>query len=593
VLTKKIGNKIKKLVIVESPSKARYLKKLLNSGRVAECFPASRFDTIATKGHVKDLPLKSLGLRIDEKTKKLYLNFVTIKKDVVELFKKKAPYYDEIYLATDPDREGEAIAYHVLSELKKVFPPEKIYRLKLYSITESQLIKGLTEKEKLDLNLVKAQFARRAIDRLIGYPFSRLASRRLRTKVSVGRVQTPAVYFVVKRHREITNFVPQNVYYLLGSFYPIYASGASLVFTAKTEPFDSLARARESLKSLYGITHYEVAECRTSKKTINPPPPFTTARLQKEAFRKYGFPPEKTAYLAQKLYEKGHCTYVRTDSSRVSEEGLELAQNFVTEKYGPHYLELNPYEDVSQPLAQESHECIRPTHLGIPDKLTNDELRLFYLIQSYFVASQMKPAIVEVREVKIKPAKKDKIAFKKGDVAFLATGERIVFDGFLKVLKDYYKPKNPQLFFIDEGQDLNGSVNLKKEKTQPPPPISADSLIDELEKHGIGRPSTYATIVKTLKEKNYVRGKKYFEPTSLAFKIIKLFSERDKKFLIDPEFTKKMESELDAVARGEKTIENVVYGLLNKVESACKVKLFDKMTSSSKLAKFNKTMRRR
>lgn len=567
----------KKLIIVESPVKARFIKKLLNSSNVTKTVLSAKFDTLSTYGHVKDLPQKTLGIKFDEKKQKFYLNFVTLKRKVLQKLKEKAPLYDEIYISTDPDREGEAIAYHVYSELKKSLPPqkvEKIYRLRLHSITETHVLREVQKKEKIDLNLVKAQFARRAIDRLIGYLFSKLASKRLKQKVSVGRVQTPALYFIVKRYDEIKNFTPEEVFRLVGSFFPVYVSGLGLTFTASTSPFSSLAEAKQKLKSFLNCNRYKVENVSISQKKLPPPPPFTTSKLQREAFKRYGFSPEKTMYLAQRLYEKGHCTYIRTDSSYVTEEGLELAENFIKNKFGSHYLNLRTYENFSQPLAQEAHECIRPTHFKIPENVTNDELRLLHLVQTHFLASQMKPAVVETAEVQIK-------GFKDDTVTFSTTGERVVFDGFLKVLKDYFRPHNQQIFYLTKDQELNGCVNLKKEKTQPPPPYSPDTLIEELEKYGIGRPSTYAHVVQTIKNRNYVKNSKNFVPTDLALKIVKLFHEPDKKFLIDPEFTKKVEAELDKIAKGEKKPEEVISKLLEKIEKAChylplKLKAFKK-----------------
>ena len=592
------------LVVVESPTKARYVSKILNEKKekkfsLSSVVPDVRYDVVATCGHVIDLPTNEMGVYSDGE--RYYLSFTYRSKkqrELVEKLKKrlKEGRYELVYLATDPDREGEAISYHLYREFASVFPENKIFRARFYAITESEVWNAILRKEKIDLNLVKAQFARRAVDRIIGYVLSPYYSKVLKRTVSVGRVQTLALYFVTERFRQVRDFVPELFYYFYGSFYPIYLVGASSVFTAKTDilPVSEKGLIRSVAEVLQHSKGYAVVNKSVRKEVIQPPKPFTTASLQKAAFRKYGFSPEKTMRLAQSLYEKGHCTYVRTDSVDVSPEGYLLAREFIEKHFGEHYLNDRPIflnENFEEERRKKhAHECIRPLHFGVPTNLNEDEQRLFYLIKSNFLASHMKPAVISKVSLEILPSyfdplyksKVEKI-MKDEDVrkalTFKAEGSNVVFDGFLKVLKDEFRPENEHLFSFNEGQALNGLISLKKGKTQPPNLMSPEELVDVLEKKGVGRPSTYASVFKTLKERNYVTGKSKLVPTVLSEKLIaqveRKESEKSKEgkgILIDVDFTAKMETELDEVASGKLAPDTVIKNLVDQIKEVYPLK---------------------
>ena len=581
----------KALIIVESPTKARCIGRILK-----QKLGGAYYDVVATCGHVVDLPENSLGIYRDGD--KYYLNFTwrseKQKRFVFKLKKQiEKKKYDYVYLATDPDREGEAISYHLYQEIVRVFPKDRIFRIRLYAITESEILRAISRRERIDLNLVKAQFTRRAIDRIIGYVLSPYYSRLMKQPVSVGRVQTLALYFITDRYRQVKNFVPELYYYFRGNFYPVYVTGSSSVFVAKTNPLPlsekrTIRKAAEVFQSARG---YKIIGRSTRKEVLNPPKPLTTASLQKVAFRKYGFSPEKTMKLAQRLYEKGHCSYVRTDSTDVSPEGYVLAKEFIEKHIGSYYFNEKPVflnENLEEERKKKhAHECIRPLHFGIPSDLSDDEQRLFYIVKAWFLASHMKPAVVEKISLEILPAHFDALHLSnqekilrdeklKRAVTFKAEGSRIAFEGFLKVLKDEFKPENEHLFAFQEGQGLNGLISLKKKKTQPPPLMTPEEVVDALEKSKVGRPSTYATIFQTLKGREYVKGHKKVVPTNLAEELIAQVERKEKRkkkgILIDVDFTARMEKELDDVARGKLVPDAVIGGLEKQIKDVYSVK---------------------
>ncbi len=599
----------KALVIVESPTKAKYIYKILNKGeskagsnflKEGLGFERTHYDVVATCGHIVDLPEDSFGIYYDSQEKSYFLNFVWRDeryKRLIGKLKRMVKGYDYIYLATDPDREGEAISYHLYQELSSVFPSDRIYRIRLYAITESEIFRAISKREKIDLNLVRAQFTRRAIDRIIGYVLSPYYSRLLRQTVSVGRVQTLALYFITKRFREFRDFVPDVFYYFQGSFYPTYVAGRDYVFVAKGSSFskEEKAIAKRGALVLQGTRGYKITKKVIRRETINPPLPLTTASLQKVAFRRYGFSSDKTMRLAQSLYEKGHCSYIRTDSVNVSQEGYLLAKEFIDRHYGFQYFNDRPVffnENFEEEREKRyAHECIRPLHFGVPNDLSDDEQRLFYLIKSYFIASHMKPAIVERVEVEVLPYYFDALyvsdceKFLKDErvkkvVTFTAEGSRIIFDGFLKVIRDEFRPENSHLFVLQEGQGLNGLISLKKKKTQPPSLMTQEEVIDMLEKSKVGRPSTYSVILKTLYDRGYIKGSKKIVPTNLAEAIISQVERKEMngKFrksggiLIDVDFTAKMEKDLDEISCGRLEPDVVIKSLEDRIKDVYPIK---------------------
>jgi DNA topoisomerase-1 len=563
----------KKLVIVESPAKARTIHKYL--GR--------EFTVMASVGHIKDLPEKELGVDIEHDFRPTYVVIPDeIKKNnrkILAELKRAAQQADAIYLAADPDREGEAICQHLKEELVGPREEKPVYRVLFHEITPQAVREAFQHPGTIDQNKVQAQQARRILDRLVGYLVSPLLWKKVRRGLSAGRVQSVALRLIVEREREIERFVPTE-YWTLGARLEAAAPPpfvAQLVRigeqSLKTSDFDQGVRPTERhirTKEEAEELVRQLAECdfvvtavETKEKKRNPVPPFTTSKLQQEAARRLRFSVKKTMSLAQKLYEGvdlgpegsvGLITYMRTDSTRVSEAALSEVRRFIAEHYGAELLPEEPHVYRAKKDAQDAHEAIRPTSVfrtpeHVAPYLSRDELALYKLIWQRFVASQMKPALFDQTVIEIRA----------GQFGFRATGSVLRFPGFLAVYEEAQEEKEGQpdeeatalLPKVEVGERLRLLELLpQRHVTQPPPRYTEASLVKALEENGIGRPSTYAQILSIIQDRDYVQkvnGR--FRPTELGRLVCDLLVENFTD-IFDVEYTAEMEAELDKVEEG-------------------------------------------
>jgi DNA topoisomerase-1 len=561
----------KNLVIVESPAKAKTINKYLGSD----------YRVMASLGHIKDLPKKGLGVDVQNNFQPTYeVSTEPRKKKIVADLKKAAKEADVIYLAADPDREGEAICQHLAEEIVPKRPKKPSYRVMFNEITKRAVQEAFEHPKSVDQNLVNAQQARRVLDRLVGYKVSPLLCRTIGGKLSAGRVQSVALRMVVEREREIQNFV-KTEYWTIGANLSAKlppAFDARLIkvgdHTIKTSNFDQdlkkselLIKNEEQAKEIVAeaeAQQFIVREVTTKERKRNPVPPFTTSKLQQEASRKLGFPVKKTMMLAQKLYEGvelgsegsvGLITYMRTDSTRVSEAALAEAREFIGKQYGADYLPQKSIQYRSKKDAQDAHEAIRPSDvMRTPDALARhlakDELRLYRLVWQRFVASQMMPALFDQTTIDIEA----------GRLLFRATGSVLKFDGFLKVYEEGRDEKSEEdeeaartLPLVENGERLRqNSITPEQHFTEPPPRYSEATLVKALEEKGIGRPSTYAAIMTTIQDREYVeRIEGRFHPTGLGFTVNDLLIEGGFDDLFNESYTARMEEELDEIEDGK------------------------------------------
>ena len=536
----------KNLVIVESPAKAKTISRYLGKD----------FQVKASVGHVKDLPKSKLGVNIENNFEPEF-KVIPGKEKVIREIKKAAKSADRVYLAADPDREGEAICYHLASEING----KKLYRIMFNEITERAIKEAVKNPGDINENLVHAQFARRILDRIVGYKISPLLWEKVRRGLSAGRVQTVALKLIVEREREIRNFKPKEYW----TFVANLKSKANELIKARAYKFDNGKKfkvdnekdARKIEKSVKG-SEFVVINKKSKKVKEKPLPPFITSKLQQDAYNRFKFTAKKTMRIAQKLYEGveigkhgrvGLITYMRTDSTRISNDALNAVRKFIEKEIGEKYLPSKPNVFKKSNAAQDAHEAIRPTNVvlkpaEIKEFLTNDEFKLYELIWKRFVASQMKPAEYEVTEYEIKSS----------NVIFLARGNVLLFDGFLKIYRSFSKEDNGDSLLpeLKEGDVLNlESLEVTQKFTQPPSRYTEGSLIRTLEEKGIGRPSTYATIVSTIQNREYVikeEGK--FKPTPIGEVVLDLLVESFSD-IFDYKYTAKMEEDLDKIERGE------------------------------------------
>lgn len=542
----------KNLVIVESPAKAKTINKFLGKD----------FMVTSSMGHIIDLPKSKLGIDVENDFKPEYIVIPERKKNLA-ILKKEAKDKSAIYLAPDPDREGEAISWHIKNALfdKK----KKFYRVTFDEITKEAVQNAFKHPRDIDIDLVNAQQARRILDRIVGYTLSPLLWKKISRGLSAGRVQSVAVRLIVEREGEIKKFIPQE-YWDIEAELKRKADSSKDKFKAKLEKYkdkpveikkqDEAERALALLKK----ESFIVSDIRETKKRKRPYPPFTTSKLQQEAFNKLRFPASRTMYIAQSLYEGveigkigsvGLITYMRTDSVRVSKESQGDAKRYILEKFGKKYYPEIPNFYKSKKGAQEAHEAIRPTlPLSEPDTikeyLTPEQFRLYQLIWNRFIASQMSEAVLSQTTVDIKA----------GEYLFRAGATKVLFDGFTAVYEaekekedEEEKLRLPELS-VDEPLDLLGLVP-GQHFTKPPPRYSDASLVKALEELGIGRPSTYAPIIHTITARDYVRRDSgYFRSTELGTIVTELLMKHFPKIL-DVEFTAKMEDELDGIEEGE------------------------------------------
>ena len=538
------------LVIVESPHKAKTVKRYLSGD----------YEVIASMGHLRDLPKSKLGVDIENDFEPHYIN-IKDKESLIKEIKKKAKASDHIYLAGDPDREGEAISWH-LAQLLGLDMNDK-NRVTFNEITKSGIDAGMKNPRTIDLNLVNAQQARRILDRIVGYKLSPFLWRKIRRGLSAGRVQSVAVKMICDRENEIRAFVSQEYWSIDGLF---TAKGAKKPFSAKVDTVDGVkpefkckADADAVLARLDGA-QFTVDKVKKSVRKKNPAAPFTTSTLQQEASRRLGFQGRRTMKAAQELYEgldingmgpTGLITYMRTDSLRISDEARAAAYDFIREKYGENYIPEKPRIYKTKGSAQDAHEAIRPTNPAITPELvkasgvTNDQYKLYKLIWERFLASQMANCLMDTMSVDIEA---------KG-VIFKASGYSVKFDGFTVLYeesKDEEEEKKNVLPPLAKGDILTAKEILGNQHfTQPPPRYTEATLVKAFEETGIGRPSTYVTTVTTIINRNYVeRDGKQLKPTSLGEVTNELMSEHFDK-IVDVKFTANMEKSLDDVESGK------------------------------------------
>ena len=560
------------LVVVESPTKARTLQSFLGPAyKVLSCY-----------GHIRDLPEQELGVDIEHDFKPQYIIPQKSKK-IIRLLAKNTQKANLTILATDEDREGEAIAWHLSQTLglgkfqaarskTSAGPAPQDQNLKPYQrivfheITKPAIEEALKNPRPIDMNLVDAQQARRVLDRLVGYQLSPFLWKKIARGLSAGRVQSVAVRLVVEREREIEQFTPQEYWTIEARFKKISSPKSAPEFTAvlvkKNEKvLDKLAiksksEADKIVKDLQGAG-YEVQKVEKKEVKRYPLPPFTTSTLQQEAWKRFKWSSKLTMRVAQQLYEKGLCTYHRTDSLNLSSLALNTARQFITQTYGPDYHQFRKYKTKGR--AQEAHEAIRPTYTDkTPDKIKlqnktdENQFRLYGLIWKRFVASQMKEACFEATTVEIKTSKQTPASkSQRVNYTFRASGQRLKFDGFLKVYPLNFEEKElPELRKAEVLELLK--LTPSQHFTLPPPRYTEATLIKKLETEGIGRPSTYAPIISTIQERNYIEKdeKKCFRPTEIGRVVNDLLVKHFPK-IVDLKFTAALEKKLDEIAKGK------------------------------------------
>ncbi len=544
----------KNLVIVESPSKSKTIEKYLGKD----------YKVVSSKGHIRDLSTTGkfgLGVDVDNDFKPNYIPIAGKKKVISEL-KKDIKESDKIYLATDPDREGEAISWHLKDALG--IKDKDYERVLFHEITKDKVIEAFKSPRKIDDNLVHSQETRRILDRIIGFRLSRLMQSKTGGK-SAGRVQSVALKLVVDREREIENFVKEEYWTITGIFDEL--TSELFNYNHKDIEIKSEEEADKILKEL--SDKFAVESIESKKKNKKAKPPFITSTLQQEASTKLGFTAKKTMSIAQKLYEGidlenetvGLITYMRTDSIRLSDEFIKSGYAYIDKEYGKEYVGYVKTTKKTENV-QDAHEAIRPTSvnrdpLSVKKYLTNDEYKLYSIIYYRALASIMADAKVDATT----------IIFDNNNYQFKTTGQVLIYDGYLKVYKDYEKSEDKVLPSIKEGEVLT-SKEIKKEQhfTQPPARYTEAKLIKEMEDLGIGRPSTYAKTIDTIKERDYVTLEdKKFKPTEIGIettdKLQKFFSD-----LINVEYTAAMEEDLDKVAEGNKDSIKILRDFYNQFE---------------------------
>lgn len=531
-----------KLVIVESPSKAKTIKKYLGGD----------YEVIASQGHIVDLPANKLAVDVDNDFKPEYKTMPD-KAKLIKDIKEQAKDKEIIYLATDPDREGEAIAWH-LKNLLKIKDNNKC-RIEFNEITKNAVKKAVESPRVVNQSLVDAQQARRILDRIVGYKLSPLLWKKVKKGTSAGRVQSVALKIIIDKEREIQAFVPEDYFVM----YAKLAKGTDVV-TAKFYGDKNGKIELKDEKTVNSIIkkidnkEYEVVDVKKSERRKNPPAPFTTSSLQQEASRKLGFGVKKTMMVAQRLYEHGFITYMRTDSTRLSEDAKKMAKKYITDTFGKNYYLDREFK--TSETAQDAHEAIRPTHLDEEVELSGDDLKLYTLILNRFLASQMSVAVYDTTRIKVEVE----------DYVFYINGSTIKFDGFMKLYIEGKDEKRKRKDAEDDEEDTEENVlpeinvgdilkqkELKADKktTEPPARYTEASLVKAMEENGVGRPSTYAPTISTIEDRLYIEKEgKYLVPTDLGMVVNKLLEDNFKD-IVDVKFTADMEHKLDEVAENK------------------------------------------
>jgi len=552
-----------KLIIVESPAKVNTIKKFLGG----------KTKVVASMGHIRDLPKSKLGVNIENNFEPEYIN-IRGKGDLIKSLKKDAKSAKKVYLATDPDREGEAIAWHLAHILD--IPEDSKSRVTFNEITKTAVQKAIKEPRQIDINLVNAQQARRVLDRIVGYKISPVLWKKVRKGLSAGRVQSVAVKLIVDREKEIEDFIPEEYWNIIAKLLDekskkefeaklVGKNNKKLEIHSKEEVDEILANIKDA--------KFIVKDVKKGERKRNPAPPFTTSTMQQEASRKLNFSLKKTMSVAQTLYEGvkipekgtvGLITYMRTDSTRISEEARKVAKEVVEATYGSEYYENRYYKTKAD--AQDAHEAIRPTYIDIKpeqikDSLTNDQYKLYRLIYNRFLASQMKSAIFDTLAVTIDA----------NEYNFKANGQSIKFKGFMTLYVEGTDEKEDeigQIPLLEVAQEVKKEkIESKQSFTEPPPRYTEASLVKALEEKDIGRPSTYSPTITTILARHYIEKEaKQLVPTELGKVVNKLLTENFPD-IINVEFTAEIENEFDEIADGKENWKQMIsefYGPFEK-----------------------------
>ena len=552
-----------KLIKVESPAKANTIKKFLGG----------KTKVVASMGHIRDLPKSKLGVNIENNFEPEYIN-IRGKGDLIKSLKKDAKSAKKVYLATDPDREGEAIAWHLAHILD--IPEDSKSRVTFNEITKTAVQKAIKEPRQIDINLVNAQQARRVLDRIVGYKISPVLWKKVRKGLSAGRVQSVAVKLIVDREKEIEDFIPEEYWNIIAKLLDekskkefeaklVGKNNKKLEIHSKEEVDEILANIKDA--------KFIVKDVKKGERKRNPAPPFTTSTMQQEASRKLNFSLKKTMSVAQTLYEGvkipekgtvGLITYMRTDSTRISEEARKVAKEVVEATYGSEYYENRYYKTKAD--AQDAHEAIRPTYIDIKpeqikDSLTNDQYKLYRLIYNRFLASQMKSAIFDTLAVTIDA----------NEYNFKANGQSIKFKGFMTLYVEGTDEKEDeigQIPLLEVAQEVKKEkIESKQSFTEPPPRYTEASLVKALEEKDIGRPSTYSPTITTILARHYIEKEaKQLVPTELGKVVNKLLTENFPD-IINVEFTAEIENEFDEIADGKENWKQMIsefYGPFEK-----------------------------
>ena len=536
----------KNLIIVESPAKSKTIKKFLGSN----------YTVVASNGHVRDLPKSQMGVDFDNDFEPKYIT-IRGKGELLASLRKEVKKADKIYLATDPDREGEAISWHLFFALK--LDPKKTKRITFNEITKNAVRQAIKESREIDMDLVDAQQARRVLDRIVGYSISPLLWQKVKRGLSAGRVQSVALRIIADREAQIDAFIPTE-YWSMEAEFPVKGCKKPLLAKYYGNPKKQENIGKEELEKIYKDLEgavYQVSEIKKGERTKKPPLPFTTSTLQQECAKHLNFATSKTMRIAQQLYEgvavKGHgtiglITYLRTDSTRISQEADAECKEFIRENYGAENVMENAARKKETKKIQDAHEAIRPTYVNltpavVKDSLSRDQFRLYQLIWKRFVASRMNGARYETTSVKINA----------GNYRFTSSGSKIVFPGFLSVYQnDEDKAENNAALHKVAKGDVFKEVELKKEQhfTQPPAHYTEASLVKELEDLGIGRPSTYAPTISTLISRRYLAKENKNLYLSDLGDIVNRIMVSAFPSIVDVNFTATMETLLDGVAEG-------------------------------------------
>ncbi len=555
----------KYLVIVESPAKVKTIKKFLGAN----------YEVMASNGHVRDLPRSTLGIDVENDYEPKYIT-IRGKGDILAALRKEVKKAEKVYLATDPDREGEAISWHLYYALK--LESKKVYRITFNEITKTAVKESLKHPREIDMNLVDAQQARRSLDRVVGYRISPVLWAKVKRGLSAGRVQSVALRIICDREEEINAFIPEEYWTLEASFdvegekKPLLAKYYGTVEEKKTI---ASREELESIKKNLDKAEYKVSSVKTGERVKKAPFPFTTSTLQQEASKVLNFSTQKTMRLAQQLYEGvdikgsgtvGIITYLRTDSTRVSEEAEAAAESFITEKYGREYTAENTQEKKKTQKIQDAHEAIRPTDITrlpieIKESLSRDQFRLYQLIWKRFVASRMASAVYETTSVKIDAAGQ----------RFTVAASKVKFDGFMSVYTQEEDKEESNTLMKGITTDTKLTLKEMEEKqhfTQPAPHYTEASLVRAMEELGIGRPSTYAPTITTILARRYiVKENKNLYVTELGEVVNHMMKEAFPS-IVDVNFTATMEALLDGVEEGTVNWKTVIRNFYPDLEEA-------------------------